>query len=81
MGEKGKNIILIGATGTGKSTLVDSLVNYILNVRWDDNFRLRVTNNTSADRHWLTAYTIPSTNDTKLPYTLNVVDFPAYDSG
>lgn len=34
--------MLIGATGTGKSTLVDGFVNYILGVNWNDPFRYTV---------------------------------------
>lgn len=37
-----KTIMLIGATGTGKSTLVDGFVNYVLGVKWDDSFRFKV---------------------------------------
>ena len=32
--------MLVGATGTGKSTLVDGMINYILGVNWSDPYRL-----------------------------------------
>lgn len=34
--------MLMGATGSGKSTLVDSIVNYIAGVSFDDSFRFTV---------------------------------------
>lgn len=34
--------MLVGATGTGKSTLVDGIINYVLGVNWSDPFRFRV---------------------------------------
>ena len=32
--------MLVGATGSGKSTLVDGIINYIMGVNFEDNFRL-----------------------------------------
>lgn len=31
--------MLVGATGSGKSTLVDGIVNYVMGVSFDDPFR------------------------------------------
>lgn len=32
-------IMLVGAAGSGKSTLVDGFVNYVMGVSFDDSFR------------------------------------------
>lgn len=37
--EEEKTIMLVGATGSGKSTLVDGIVNYVMGVSFDDPFR------------------------------------------
>jgi ABC-type nitrate/sulfonate/bicarbonate transport system ATPase subunit len=34
-----KTIMLVGATGSGKSTLIDGFANYLFDVNWDDPFR------------------------------------------
>ena len=36
---KEKTILLVGATGSGKSTLVDGIINYVTGVNWKDPYR------------------------------------------
>lgn len=73
-----RTLLLLGATGRGKSTLVDSIVNYMLGVRWTDPFRFRIEaeRNNSA----VTAYTIHYVNGmlNAQPYSLTIIDTPGY---
>lgn len=39
-----KTIILVGATGSGKSTFIDGIANYLFHVNWEDNFRFTLFN-------------------------------------
>lgn len=39
---KEKTIMLVGATGSGKSTLIDGFINYLLGVDFADPFRFRI---------------------------------------
>ncbi|XP_052789510.1 uncharacterized protein LOC128223990 isoform X1 [Mya arenaria] len=86
---KEKTIMLIGATGTGKSTLVDGIVNYILGVNWDDPFRYtiidledeekqRETNQALSQTEWITRYTIFPEKGSRVSYCLNIIDTPGF---
>ncbi|OPL20444.1 hypothetical protein AM593_10395, partial [Mytilus galloprovincialis] len=49
-GITGKTIMLLGATGSGKSKLLDGMINYIFGVSWDDNFRLKMVELSDAEK-------------------------------
>lgn len=35
-----RTILIIGATGSGKTTLINAMINYIFDVKWEDSFGL-----------------------------------------
>ena len=83
-----KVLILMGATGSGKSTLVNGMVNYILGVEWNDPFRFRIakegtlTSQASSQTKGVTAYTIHHVQGMKIDYGVTIIDTPGYgDTG
>lgn len=77
-------VLLVGATGAGKTTLVNGIANYIFGVQWDDDFRFKlITDEGSGSQaqsktQYITAYTIHRQNDSPFPHTLTVVDTPGF---
>jgi HrpA-like RNA helicase len=77
-------LMLVGATGTGKTTLISGIANYIYGTKWEDDFRLKVVHNEDRrlqaycpTKH-ISAYTFPELKDSPLPYTLTVIDTPGF---
>ena len=83
-GVRHKVLMLVGATGVGKTTLINGMANYILGVQWDDDFRFKlITEPNSQDQRvsqtsCITAYTFFKESGLKLPYTLTVIDTPGF---
>ena len=81
-----KVVLLIGATGSGKSTLVDAMFNHILGVTWEDDFRLKLTEDDStsgqsaSQTQRITVYTIHHQDWFQMPSTLTIVDTPGLGS-
>ena len=79
-----KIFMLVGATGVGKTTLINGMANYILGVQWDDDFRFKLIDEpnsqdqTKSQTSCITAYTFYKEKGSLLPYTLTVIDTPGF---
>ncbi|KAL0152537.1 hypothetical protein M9458_052260 [Cirrhinus mrigala] len=81
---KNKVILLLGSTGSGKTTLVNVMVNYILGVKWQDSYRFKlineVTNRTQAESQTynVSSYELYNQPGFQIPYSLTIVDTPGF---
>ena len=79
-----KVLMLVGATGAGKTTLINGIANYIMGVEWKDDFRFKLINEkqssdqTKSQTKVITAYTFHKEHGFPLPYSLTVVDTPGF---
>lgn len=81
---KKKVLIVVGATGAGKTTLINGMVNYIFKVEWNDDFHFKLVVDEGKETQaksqmvWITAYTFYKVNDSPLDYTLTIIDTPGF---
>ncbi|KAK7907213.1 hypothetical protein WMY93_015825 [Mugilogobius chulae] len=79
-----KTILLVGATGTGKSTLINAMVNYVMGVKFETNawIEMIVDNSDRAQSESQTSeisvYEIFGFEGTVVPFSLTVIDTPGY---
>ncbi|XP_015245871.1 PREDICTED: uncharacterized protein LOC107094636 [Cyprinodon variegatus] len=77
-------IMLLGATGAGKSTLINGMINYIVGVEWNDSFRFKLIKEDSSksQAHSQTSevsvYQINHQDGFQIPYSLTVIDTPGF---
>ena len=86
-----KVVMLVGGTGTGKSTMINALLNYISGIEWQDQYRLKLVqeaisgkrvNQANSQTDMITAYTIHHQPWSTVPYTLTIIDTPGFgDTG
>ena len=80
----GKVLMVVGATGAGKTTLINAMVNYLFGVEWGLDFRFKMIveeaakDQTKSITQWITAYTIPAQEGSPVPYTLTIIDTPGF---
>ncbi|XP_069026098.1 uncharacterized protein [Embiotoca jacksoni] len=81
---RNRTIVLLGATGSGKSTLINGMINYLVGVEWKDDLRFKLIN----EVHWrsedhsqtseITVYKINHQEGFKIDYSLTIVDTPGF---
>lgn len=73
-----KVLLMVGATGAGKSTLINAMANYLKGVKWDNDFRFKLITD-DEPTSYLTAYTFyPVINESPIPYTFTIIDSPGF---
>ncbi|XP_055487055.1 uncharacterized protein LOC129694381, partial [Leucoraja erinacea] len=79
-----KTIMVLGATGSGKTTLINGMINYILGVEWGDNFRYKLiaeeTGKSQAESQTssITAYQLHHQKGFNIDYSLMIIDTPGF---
>ncbi|KAI4787163.1 hypothetical protein KUCAC02_036647, partial [Chaenocephalus aceratus] len=79
-----RTIMLLGATGSGKSTLINGLINYIVGVEWEDDFRFKLVDEdqsrsqAESKTSKVTVYKINHQEGFKTPFSLTIIDTPGF---
>ena len=86
-----KVMMVVGSTGSGKTTTVNAMINHVLGVQWKDDFRLKLIHELSSNQgagtignqahsqtQFVSCYTLPYMEGFKIPYTLTIVDTPGF---
>ncbi|KAM6920514.1 uncharacterized protein PEZ65_012461 [Lycodopsis pacificus] len=83
-GKPSRTIMVLGATGAGKSTLINGMINYILGVKWEDSFRFKLVDEgqsrsqAESQTSEVTVYKINHQKDFAIDCSLTIVDTPGF---
>ncbi|XP_034004167.1 uncharacterized protein LOC117496575 isoform X2 [Trematomus bernacchii] len=81
--KKNKTILLVGETVAGKSTLINALVNYAMEVKYEDNVWNQIitdenTCQTESQTSDVIVYEVFGLEDRTLPFSLTIIDTPGF---
>uniref|UniRef100_A0A3Q3EIC0 Fibronectin type-III domain-containing protein n=1 Tax=Labrus bergylta TaxID=56723 RepID=A0A3Q3EIC0_9LABR len=82
--KQNRTIMLIGATGSGKSTLINAMINYIVGVNWEDDFRFKLIEEDESRSQGesqtseVTVYKINHQEGFKIDYSVTIIDTPDF---
>ncbi|XP_067340731.1 septin-8-B-like isoform X2 [Channa argus] len=83
MSKKNKTILLVGETGAGKSTLVNTLFNYTMGVTWKDKIWFEIVDEEEKQQREsrtsdVIMYEVFEFQEKTLPFSLTIIDTPGY---
>ncbi|XP_029942960.1 uncharacterized protein LOC115385020 [Salarias fasciatus] len=79
-----RTIMVLGATGAGKSTLINGMINYILGVQFEDSYRFKLVDEDASKSQAhsqtseVTVYKLNHQDGFKVPFSLTIVDTPGF---
>ena len=79
-----KVLMFVGATGAGKSTLINGMTNFLLDVKYTYDFRFKLVidedkrSQAHSQTEWITAYTFYWQEGFPVPYNLTIIDTPGF---
>ena len=86
-GKHEKVIMMVGATGAGKTRLINALFNHIVGVKYSGKVKLclvkesdreKPANQAFSQTDWITGYTIYHDECFTIPYTVTIIDTPGF---
>lgn len=75
-----KTILLVGETGTGKTSVINTLINYLLGIKWEDNVWFDITEEVEVklSETKTTNITVYEVFVEENPICLTIIDTPGY---
>eukprot|EP01084_Bolivina_argentea_P246358 412307_1 len=79
--ENNKTIIFIGESGVGKTTVINSMCNYLYNVKYNNKYRYKLiyenkNDKTQSQTQNINKYYLNAEDLSKINYSLTIIDTP-----